>query len=188
MDPFVEFRFPRLGSITAGPVTLELRSAIEPWHVLGEEASAGGTSRYVDSSVERVQIEVAGATVGRHVVTCNRVAVPLHPTPHGSTRYGGVRFRAWSPPSALHPTIAVQAPLVFDVVDTWSERSIGGFRYHVVHPGGRAYDRYPVNTAEAEARRAGRFVEGGHTPGPVEIIEAGSGAEYPYTLDLRRYR
>ncbi len=157
LDPFVEFRFPRLGSVDRGPVTLELRSAIEPWHVLGEEATGAGTARYVDSSVERLQIQVTGATPGRHVVTCNGVAVPLHPPGSGDGQVAGVRFRAWAPPSALHPTIDVHAPLVFDVVDLWSGRSLGGCTYHVVHPGGRAYERPPVNSNEAEARRSGRF-------------------------------
>jgi uncharacterized protein (DUF2126 family)/transglutaminase-like putative cysteine protease len=187
LDPFVEFRFPRLGSVTVGPVTLNLRTAIEPWHVLGEEATAGGTARYVDSSVERVQVEVTGMIPGRHVITCNGVPVPLHPVARGEGQFAGVRFRAWSPPSALHPTIAVHAPLVFDIVDTWSKRSIGGCTYHVVHPGGRAYDTFPINSNEAEARRAGRFVTDGHTPGPIEVGAPLANADYPYTLDLRRY-
>jgi uncharacterized protein (DUF2126 family) len=186
LDPFLEFRFPRLGTATVGPVTLVLRTAIEPWHVLGEQATGSGTARYVDSSVERVQVEVTGATPGRHVVTCNGVPVPLHPTGRGDAAVGGVRFRAWAPPSALHPTIGVQAPLVFDVVDTWTGHSLGGCTYHVVHPGGRAYERFPVNANEAEARRASRFVPGEHTPGPLEVSAAIPDPEYPYTLDLRR--
>ena len=186
LDPFVEFRFPRLGSVTVGPVTLELRSAIEPWHVLGEEATGAGTARYVDSSIERVQVEITGATPGRHVVTVNGVALPLHPGRHGDTSVAGVRFRAWAPPSALHPTIDVHSPLVFDVVDTWNGRSLGGCTYHVVHPGGRSYDTFPVNSNEAEARRAGRFETAGHTPGPMTIAAPLPNAEYPYTLDLRR--
>jgi uncharacterized protein (DUF2126 family)/transglutaminase-like putative cysteine protease len=186
LDPFVEFRFPRLGSVTVGPVTLELRTAIEPWHVLGEEATGGGTARYVDSSLERVQIAATGITAGRHVITCNGVPVPLHPTSRGDSAVAGIRFRAWAPPSALHPTIGIHAPLVFDVVDTWSERSLGGFTYHVVHPGGRAYERLPVNSNEAEARRSGRFVTSGHTPGPMVVVAPPFNAEYPFTLDLRR--
>jgi uncharacterized protein (DUF2126 family) len=186
LDPFVEFRFPRLGSVTVGPVTLELRSAIEPWHVLGEEATGSGTARYVDSSVERIQVEVSGITEGRHVVTCNGVPLPLHPTARGQAEVVGVRFRAWAPPSALHPTIGIHSPLVFDVVDTWSGRSMGGCTYHVVHPGGRAYDRPPVNSKEAEARRSGRFARTGHTPGPMHISAPAVNPEYQYTLDLRR--
>jgi uncharacterized protein (DUF2126 family) len=186
LDPFLEFRFPRLGSVTVGPVTLELRAAIEPWHVLGEEATGSGTARYVDSSIERVQIEVSGMTSGRHVITCNGVPMPLHPTTRGATEVAGVRFRAWAPPSALHPTIGIHSPLVFDVVDTWNARSLGGCTYHVVHPGGRAYDRPPVNGKEAEARRAGRFVRVGHTPGPMDVTSPPADPDYPYTLDLRR--
>ncbi|MDP9118365.1 MAG: transglutaminase family protein [Actinomycetota bacterium] len=188
LAPFVEFRFPRLGSVTVGPVTLELRSAIEPWHVLGEEASGGGTARYVDSSLERVQVQVGGITPGRHIVTCNGVPVPLHPNGSGDSAVAGVRFRAWAPPSALHPTIAIHSPLIFDVVDAWNGRSLGGCTYHVVHPGGRAYKTFPVNSNEAEARRAGRFVADGHTPGPMTVVPVEPNADYPYTLDLRRAR
>ena len=134
-EPFVEFRFPRFGTATYAGVTLELRQAIEPWHVLGEEVALGATARYVDSSVERMQIKVVGMTGGRHAVTCNGRAVPLTPTGVPGEFVAGVRFRAWSPPSALHPTIGVQAPLTFDLIDTWSQRALGGCTYHVVHPG-----------------------------------------------------
>ncbi len=192
LDPFLEFRFPRLGRAEVAGVSLELRQAIEPWHVLGEEATAGGTARYVDSSVERVQIEAAGLVEGRHAVTVNGVPVPLVPGPAGHP-VGGVRYRAWAPPSALHPTIGVQAPLVVDLIDRWNDRSLGGFTHHVVHPGGRAYDRYPVNAAEAQSRRAARFETNGHTPGPVDTSTwppaeqlLGGAGEYPATLDLRR--
>jgi uncharacterized protein (DUF2126 family) len=185
LDPFVEFRFPRLGSVAVGPVTLELRSAIEPWHVLGEEATGSGTARYVDSSIERVQVSVTGAVPGRHVVTCNGVAVPLHPSGRADTLVAGVRFRAWAPPSALHPTIGIHSPLVFDVVDAWNGRSLGGCTYHVVHPGGRSYERPPVNSNEAEARRSARFTRG-HTAGATAVITPAPNPEYPYTLDLRR--
>jgi uncharacterized protein (DUF2126 family)/transglutaminase-like putative cysteine protease len=186
LEPFVEFRFPRLGSADVGPVTLELRTAIEPWHVLGEEATAGGTARYVDSSLERVQLLVTGATPGRHVITCNGVPLPLHATRRGDSQVAGVRFRAWSPPSALHPTIGIHSPLVFDVVDSWSGRSLGGCTYHVVHPGGLSYERFPVNSNEAEARRSGRFITDGHTPGPMNITTPPPNVDYPFTLDLRR--
>lgn len=207
-DPFLEFRFPRLGEIDIDGVHLELRQAVEPWHVLGEEVTQGGTARYVDSSVEKVQLAATGLNPTRHVVTCNGVPVPLVPvsgsgwgsgTPGtGSapdTMAGGVRYRAWAPPSALHPTIGVHSPLVFDLVDRWNGLSLGGFTYHVVHPGGRSYDTYPVNAAEAESRRGSRFEPTGHTSGLVDLsgrpaYEAqaplGDG-EYPTTLDLRRF-
>src|ERR1700730_16675865 len=151
-DPFVEFRFPRFGSVSYDGVTLELRQAIEPWHVLGEEISGTATARYVDSSVERLQVKVDGVTEGRYVVLCNGRRVPLTATGVPREFVAGVRFRAWSPPSALHPTIKVHAPLVFDVVDTWASRAIGGCTYHVSHPGGRNYATFPVNANEAEAR------------------------------------
>ncbi|WP_134740405.1 transglutaminase family protein [Nocardioides sp. 503] len=191
LDPFTEFRFPRIGVTRIGPIELELRNAIEPWHVLGEEATAGGTARYVDSSVERVQVSVRGIDPRRHLVTCQGVPVPLTETERGD-HYAGVRFRAWQPWSALHPSIPVQAPLHFDVVDTEAAVSLGGATYHVVHPGGRSYDHPPVNANEAEARRASRFEPRGHTAGRIDVAalrEAGRRAaspEYPHTLDLRR--
>jgi uncharacterized protein (DUF2126 family) len=156
--PHFEFRFPPIGAVTAAGVTVELRHALEPWNVLGEEASGGGTSRNVDSSVERIQVTVTG----------------------------GVRYRAWQPPSSLHPLIPVHTPLVFDVVDTWSSRSVGGCLYHVSHPGGRANEELPVNAQEAESRRLARFSRLGHTPGPIAIPPEESNPEFPFTLDLRR--
>jgi uncharacterized protein (DUF2126 family)/transglutaminase-like putative cysteine protease len=184
-DPFVEFRFPRYGTVAYYGVELELRQAIEPWNVLGEEMSGGGTSRYVDSSVERMQLRVRGLTNGRHIVTCNGRALPLQATGTAGEYVAGVRFRAWSPWSALHPTIGVQAPLVFDLVDTWSGRAIGGCTYHVSHPGGRNYNTFPVNANEAEARRFTRFWGHGHTPGKFEVEEEARNPRFPFTLDLR---
>jgi uncharacterized protein (DUF2126 family) len=197
LAPFLEFRFPRIGSVEVSGVTIELRGAIEPWSVLGEEVSSAGTSRYVDSSLERLQVRVDGLVAERQVVTCNGVAVPLHSTGTAGTYVAGVRYRAWKPPSALHPTIGVHAPLVFDVIDQWDGRSLGGCTYYVSHPGGLAYDRFPVNANEAEARRASRFSSLGHTPGPFDIdalltaslASEGPGSQsldYPWTLDLRR--
>jgi uncharacterized protein (DUF2126 family) len=188
LEPFFEFRFPLIGTVDVGGVNLELRAAIEPWSVLGEEVTSTGTARYVDSSVERLQVRVDGLTADRHVLTCNGIPVPLHNIGITGSGVAGVRYRAWSAPSALHPTIGIHVPLVFDVIDRWSGRSLGGCTYHVSHPGGRAYDRFPVNANEAEARRASRFAPGGHTPGPIELgVDLGSySAEYPRTLDLRR--
>jgi uncharacterized protein (DUF2126 family)/transglutaminase-like putative cysteine protease len=191
LAPFLEFRFPRIGTTQIGDVTLSLRHAIEPWLVLGEEVTATATSRYVDSSVERLQIEASGLTPGRHLVTCNRIVIPLQETGRPDQMVAGVRYRAWQPPSALHPTIGVHSPLVFDLVDTWTGRSLGGCTYHVAHPGGRSYDAFPVNANEAEARRASRFWAFGHSPGPLAVAPvtgAGGSDEYPGILDLRRHR
>jgi uncharacterized protein (DUF2126 family)/transglutaminase-like putative cysteine protease len=184
-DPFVEFRFPRYGTVAYQGVELELRQAIEPWNVLGEEMSGGGTARYVDSSVERMQLRVRGLTDGRHIVTCNGRPLPLQATGNIGEYVAAVRFRAWSPWSALHPTIQVQAPLVFDLVDTWSNKAIGGCTYHVSHPGGRNYDAFPINANEAEARRFARFWDHGHKPGKLKIEEETRNPSFPFTLDLR---
>jgi uncharacterized protein (DUF2126 family) len=184
-DPFVEFRFPRFGTITCDGVTIEVRQAIEPWHVLGEEVSGTGTARYVDSSVERLQVKVSGMVGGRHWVACNGRKLPLSSTGIPGEYVAGVRFRAWSPPSALHPTIGVHAPLVFDLVDTWAERALGGCTYHVAHPGGRNYDTFPVNANEAEARRVARFWAHGHTPGAMALLDEPPNPATPTTLDLR---
>ncbi|MBX9789617.1 MAG: transglutaminase family protein [Pirellulales bacterium] len=184
--PHVEFRFPWLGSVAQQGVEFELRQAIEPWHVLGEEVTGSGTARYVDSSVERLQVKVRGLIDTRHVVTCNGRRVPLHPTGTVGEFVAGVRYRAWCPPSCLHPTIGIDAPLVFDIYDTWNERSIGGCQYHVSHPGGLAYEVLPVNSREAESRRYNRFIRFGHTPGRQPVVAEPRRGEFPLTLDLRQ--
>ncbi len=184
--PHIEFRFPLIGSVARGGITLELRHALEPWHVLGEEASGGQTVRNVDSSVERLQVKVSGMVDSRYVVLCNGRRVPLHATGEEGEFVAGVRYRAWQPPSCLHPNIPVHSPLVFDIVDTWSGRSIGGCTYHVVHPGGLAHEHFPVNAFEAESRRLARFSSIGHTPGKMAIPDEERNPAFPLTLDLRQ--
>jgi len=190
IDPFLEFRFPHYGTIQVRNMELELRFAIEPWNVLGEETTSFGSARYVDSSVERLQVRIDGMTDSRYAVACNGRRVPLRNTGKRGEFVGGVRYRAWQPPSALHPNIGVHAPLVFDIIDLWNDRSIGGCTYFVSHPGGRNYDTFPVNAYEAEARRVGRFWNFGHTPGTMKadliLADEACSQEHPYTLDLRR--
>ena len=184
--PHLEFRFPKYGEFAARGVHVELRMALEPWHVMGEEGAPGGTVRYVDSSVERLQVKVSGLNDDRHALTCNGHAVPLQPTGQVGEFVAAVRYRAWQPPSCLHPTIGVHAPLVFDLVDNWMQRSMGGCVYHVAHPGGRNHQSYPVNPYEAEGRRLARFAVTAHTPGPIAARPPQRDPDFPFTLDLRR--
>ena len=209
LETFLEFRFPLYGKIKVQEMELLVRMGIEPWHVLGEEAAQGGTARFVDSSVERVEVKVKNFNADRYMVTCNGVPVPLQFTDVKGEYVAGVRYRAWTPPSALHPTLGKDVPLVFDIVDTWNHRAIGGCTYHVAHPGGRNYDSFPVNSYEAEGRRISRFWTQGHTQGAFTPTESFSVAtrylepnevprnfdppplrispEYPRTLDLRQF-
>ncbi len=183
--PHQEFRFPYIGEFTQRGVHVELRTALEPWHVLGEEPAAGGAVRYVDSSLERMQVKVTGMIDPRHTITVNGHSLPLHPTGVNGEYVCGVRYRAWQPPTALHPMIGVHAPLTFDLVDKWNNRSLGGCRYHVAHPGGRSHDAFPVNAYEAESRRLARFESIGHTAGELYPPLPVQSREYPFTLDLR---
>ncbi|WP_322470380.1 transglutaminase family protein [Hydrogenophaga sp. SNF1] len=184
-EPHFEFRFPLIGELAVRGIELTLRGALEPWHVMGEEGAIGGTVRYVDSSLERLEVRVRGWTDRRYAVTCNGRALPLHNTGTAGDYVAGVRYKAWAPPSALHPGIGVHAPLTFDIVDTWMQRSLGGGQYHVSHPGGRSYDSFPVNAYEAESRRLSRFFPMGHTPGQLRVAPAAVNREFPCTLDLR---
>ncbi|MDY0051216.1 MAG: transglutaminase family protein, partial [Aliarcobacter sp.] len=166
-DPFFEFRFPLYGMTMIEGMDVEIRSAIEPWHVLGEESGSQGTARYVDSSLERLQIKIANFNEERYVVSCNGVQVPLTKTNVEGEYVSGVRYKAWQPWSALHPTIKVDTPLTFDIIDKWNTRSVGGFNYFVSHPGGRSYDSFPVNSYEAESRRINRYWDFNHSQGEV---------------------
>jgi uncharacterized protein (DUF2126 family) len=186
--PHFEFRFPRIGDFTYANVRVELRKAIEPWYVLGEEGAIGGTARYVDSSVERLQVKVSGMTDPRHTIICNGRILPLHPTGVEGVYVAGVRYRAWQPPSCLHPTIPVDAPLVFDLLDVWMNRPLGGATYHVGHPGGLNPSTFPVNAFEAESRRGARFSTMRHHGGLLNESSEQVNRDFPLTLDLRRGR
>jgi uncharacterized protein (DUF2126 family) len=184
--PHFEFRFPKYGDVAIRGIDVELRGALEPWHVLGEEGAIGGTVRYVDSSLERLQIKVTGLSPDRYAITCNSAPIPFHPTGTVGEFVAGVRYRAWQPAAALHPTIGAHTPLTFDIVDRWMQRSLGGCQYHVMHPGGRSYAVFPVNAFEAESRRLERFFRIGHTPGAMAVGQAHRDPEFPLTLDLRK--
>jgi uncharacterized protein (DUF2126 family)/transglutaminase-like putative cysteine protease len=183
--PHFEFRFPRIGDLEQRDLQIELRTALEPWHVLGEEPGGGGTVRYVDSSVERLQIKARGLAGDRFAITCNGHRVPLHPTGTNGEGVAGVRYRAWQPPICLQPTIKSHAPLRFDIYDTWNQRSLGGCTYNVAHPGGRSYDTFPVNSYEAESRRLARFFRHGHQQGKFTPPPETVNRDFPFTLDLR---
>ncbi len=184
--PHFAFRFPKVGDYSIGGAELELRHALEPWHVMGEEGQSGGTVRYVDSSLERLQVKITGLAPDRYRLTCNGQSLPLRPTGTVGEYVAAVRYRTWQPPNCLHPTIGVHAPLRFDLIDSWMNRSLGGCQYHVAHPGGRSYDSFPVNAFEAESRRLARFFRFGHTPGQVASGAPAISMEHPFTLDLRR--
>jgi len=184
--PHFAFRFPKSGEFGGRGVQVTLRDALEPWHVMGEEGAAGGAVRYVDSSVERLQVKISGLAPDRFALTCNGRRIPLRPTGGVGEFVAGVRYKAWQPPSALHPLIGSHAPLTFDLVDTWMHRSMGGAQYHVAHPGGRSYETFPVNAFESESRRLARFVRMGHSPDRVTPPLESTNVEFPFTLDLRK--
>ena len=184
--PHFEFRFPLFGEIAVRGIEVAIRGALEPWHVMGEESASGGNVRYVDSSLERLEVKVTGLNDARYVITANGQALPLQPTGTVGEFVAGVRYKAWNPPSALHPSIGVHAPVTFDIVDTWMHKSLGGCQYHVQHPGGSNPSTFPINSFEAESRRLTRFVRMGHTPGRMNVAAVSVGQEHPFTLDLRR--
>jgi uncharacterized protein (DUF2126 family)/transglutaminase-like putative cysteine protease len=208
-DTFLAFRFPHYGTIKLQEIEMEISMGIEPWHVLGEEMSSSGTARFVDSSIERVQVKLKGLNGSRYVLLCNGARVPLKETAIKEEFVCGIRYRAWQPPSALHPTIGTDTPLTFDIVDTWNSRSIGGCTYYVSHPGGRSYETFPINSYEAESRRVSRFGDTSHTQDVItpkhdvtfgeHYVEQNNNSflcdpppvlvnkEYPYTLDLRQF-
>lgn len=183
--PFFAFRFPECGRTQVGDIALELRSALEPWPVMGEEPAGGGISRSVDATVERLELSVKGLVKGRHLITCNGRAVPLNPTQEEGRMVAGIRFKAWAQPSSLHPQLPVDAPLTFDVIDLLNDKSVGGFTYHVRHPGGRSFETYPINENAAEGRRMARFETIGHSPGKVADVTERTNPYFPYTLDMR---
>jgi uncharacterized protein (DUF2126 family)/transglutaminase-like putative cysteine protease len=183
--PFFAFRFPECGSVQIGDISVTVRTALEPWPVMGEEPSGGGVSRSVDATVERLEVKAKGLDPDRHIITCNGRRLPLSAVRENGVMVAGVRFKAWAQPSSLHPQMKPQPHLVFDVIDVHHGRSLGGWTYHVSHPGGRSHDTFPVNENEAEGRRLARFESIGHTPGKVKVAPSSANPEFPHTLDLR---
>jgi len=182
-----EFRFPHVGSVKYKDIHLDVRYALEPWHVLGEEGMAGGTVRFVDSSVERLQVKVEGWNPARYRLVCNGRMVPLTNTGKAGEFVAGIRYRAWEQHACLHPTLPADSPLNIDIVDIIHKVTVAGCVYHVGHPGGRNYEHFPVNALEAECRRLARFVPFSHSPGKwASIPKEESHDEFPLTLDLRR--
>ncbi len=212
LEPFFEFRFPHIGGVNYKEIELSFRAGIEPWNVLGEEMSSTGTARFVDSSVERLEIKVKGIRDERYIVLCNQMRIPLVKSSTEGEYVSSIRYRAWQPPSALHPTLGVDTPLVFDIFDTWTGKAVAGCNYHVYHPGGLAYETFPVNSYEAEARRVTRFYTENHTQGVYTPLYTGIKSEqyithrdvskdivyvppviepdpeYPCTFDLRKQK
>lgn len=179
-----EFRCPAYGAADVAGMPLELRAALEPWPTMGEEPGGGGTARYVDSSVERLQLRLQNFDAARFAVVCNGRRVPMQEVADGDY-VAGIRFRAWQPWSSLHPGIPAHNPLRISVVEKQSQRAVGGCQYHVHHPGGRSYDTFPVNANEAESRRLNRFFSFGHAPGVVTVPRLLANPRHPCTLDLR---
>jgi uncharacterized protein (DUF2126 family) len=184
--PHWAFRFPLYGTVEREGVQLALRQALEPWPVMGEEGVAGGTARFVDSSLERLEVKAEGFVRGRHKILVNGWAAPARSTGRSGEAIAGVRYRAWAPAHALHPTIPTHVPLTVELYDSWKRRSVGGCTYHVAHPGGRGYTVFPVNAYEAEGRRLSRFEPFGLTGGIFEPKDPDIHPDFPYTLDLRR--
>ncbi|MFM2280047.1 MAG: hypothetical protein RLZZ444_2278, partial [Pseudomonadota bacterium] len=182
----LEFRFPFYGEVEFEGTRLELRQALEPWHVTGEQGTVGGTARFVDSSIERLQVKLETTNPDRFTVACNGRSVPLKNTQTRGVAVAGVRYKAWQPPSGLHPVLPVNTPLTFDIYDKWTGKAVGGCIYHVAHPGGRNYETFPVNGYEAQARRLARFEPWGHTGGRYQLWPDAPHPDFPLTLDLRR--
>jgi uncharacterized protein (DUF2126 family) len=120
------------------------------------------------------------------VVACNGRKVPLAPAGESGEAVAGVRYRARRLSTALHPTIPVHSPLLFDIIDRWKDRSIGRCIYYTGPPDGHTYTVRPANAREAEERRLERFQESGHNLDPMVAPEQESDPTFPLTLDLRR--
>jgi uncharacterized protein (DUF2126 family) len=182
----LEFRFPRIGSISAEGVELELRQALEPWNVLAEETNSGRTGRSVDSSLERMQLKGTGLTENsRFVVACNGRRVPFTPTGVPGEAVAGIRYRARRLSAALHPTIPVHTPLVFDLIDTRKNRAVARCTYFAGPPDGSVHTTRPRDAEEARTRRLQRFQVSEPSSDPVITPEEEKNPIFPMTLDLR---
>ena len=203
--PFLELHFPVLGTVQIGAITLELRVAHESCPVLAEEATSAGVVRFVDSANERAQVRVTGLAPGRYVLACNGRRVPMQPGGAHDELIAGVRYKTANPQATLHPTTPVLTALVFDLIDTWSGRAVGGCTY-VIPPrpgvGGPVAISPGVAEGEGSGRRPevraaaprfvpprgvpGRFLPHGSALGPMTHPPAETGAGH--VLDLTRAR
>ncbi len=203
-SPWLEHHFPVLGTVRRGTLQLRLRPALEPWPVMAEEAAGSGVARFVDPATLRVQVEAAGLTAGRHLLTCNGQEVPLERLADQNCWVGGVRCKVWNPPSTLFPTIPPVERLQFSLLDRWSKRRLCGFTYfppipgdpsgsmqieaHAgpLPPGAAAVQERPTPTPHlplAPPIRGGRFIpEPGETP--AEQLPPARPGEPPLLLDL----
>ena len=201
--PFLDRRFPTLGEVAMGDVRMAIRTAHEPWPVLAEEAVAGVVTRFIDAANQRVQVELTGLTPTHHILVCNGRRVPLQPTRTRGRFLAGVRYKAWNPPSSLHPTLWPVYSLVFDLLDARTGEVLGGCTWFPARPSLVGFSAAPAPVASGEPERephyrpqaavlppwspGGRFLPFGSGARKMPVPEAPwAGSRYKQVLDLVR--